>query len=149
MAKSWCQRKSPVLLSFFVSFLAPLTTTVCPFMHYLRFSYKDFDEFENGMFVKLPFSMVTICSCAVRNAWCHSRPQDSSLLYMTTDKRNSGKPCSKVFFWSVLQKHFKCLLLVHSCLCESGYTCHLTLVIQLTSTLPFLEEGEGTCKKAL
>ena len=88
-------------------------------------------------------------SCAVRHAWCHSRSQNSSLLYMTTDKRSSGKPCSKVFSDRFYKKHFKCLLLIHSCLCESGYTCHPTLVIQLTSTLPFLEEGESTCKRAL
>ena len=48
-------------IELFVSFQALLTTMVCPFIHHLRFSYKDFEEFENGMFVKLPFSMVAIC----------------------------------------------------------------------------------------
>ena len=88
-------------------------------------------------------------SRAVRHAWCHSRSQNSSLLYMTTDKRSSGKPCSKVFS----DRFYKNTLSAYY------WSIHVCVRAGIPATPPwwsswlqcclFLEEGESTCKRAL
>jgi len=70
----WLNRDANGRFTFWWAFcLASRSVNHCSMPSYAlpTFSSKDFSEFKNGTFV--PFSMVAICSCAVRDAWCYSR----------------------------------------------------------------------------